>query len=345
MQLGSKILAGCNDGSLRLWLSKAGTKAHAKEDGVFKAPVQCSGSITALAACKDGATLATRFEGGALALWDTTKLVAVVYCVIPDALNQYAYANMTISPDAQLLCVGTSSTATCKAQLLFFPLKRDAAAGKEITISSTANAFMKIGVAANASVISVHWQANTHHIFCGYSTTPCYLTSSKVCLCSMSTGAVRVFFDPRFSVKGAMISAAKAPKREKDPTDFAVLGEILAPNALKLFRTEESNSGKRKYQERKDPIKSKAPAKSATSAPGSETNNSFFFTQYVMQSRTIDNTRAEDPREALLKFDDKARSDPMFLGPAYEGTQPKTEFHALTFEQEQAEFKKRLKKN
>jgi hypothetical protein len=45
-----------------------------------------------------------------------------------------------------------------------------------------------------------------------------------------------VFFDPQFSKKGALLSASKAPKREKDPQDFAAVGEIYCPNALPMYR-------------------------------------------------------------------------------------------------------------
>lgn len=162
---------------------------------------------------------------------------------------------------------------------------------------------------------------------------------------SLSNGHVRVFFDPRFSVKGAMISAGKAPRREKDPTDFAIMGEIITPNALPLFRDPEKNVGKLKHMERKDPIKSKIPAKNLITGPGKSVNNSFFFTKYVSENRNKDDSRAEDPREALLKFDAVAKADPMFLGPAYQASQPATQFHTMTFEQEQEEFKKKQKKS
>ncbi len=41
---------------------------------------------------------------------------------------------------------------------------------------------------------------------------------------------------------------------------------------------------------------------------------------------------AEDPREALLKWDDKAKSDPMFFGKAYGESQPDAIFKESTAE-------------
>jgi hypothetical protein len=59
------------------------------------------------------------------------------------------------------------------------------------------------------------------------------------------------------------------------------------------------------------------PAKPTESGPGKKDNTSFFFTKYVMEERggkQVADLRSEDPREALLKMDAKAKDDPMFLG-------------------------------
>lgn len=57
-----------------------------------------------------------------------------------------------------------------------------------------------------------------------------------IVLYSTSFGLVRIFFDPRFSVKGALITSSRAPKRAKDPSDFAAVGEIINPHALPMYR-------------------------------------------------------------------------------------------------------------
>jgi hypothetical protein len=85
------------------------------------------------------------------------------------------------------------------------------------------------------------------------------------------------------------------------------------------------------------------PPKPLDTGPNKQ-NNSFFFTQYVMSGRGQDTSRLEDPREALLKMDELAKQDPVYLGKAYEHTQPKTKFAALTYEQEKEEFTKKQKK-
>ena len=74
-------------------------------------------------------------------------------------------------------------------------------------------------------------------------------------------------------------------------------------------------------------------------------NNSFFFTQFVMAGKTKDSKRSEDPREALLKYDELTSKDPMYLGPAYTATQPKAVLHEETFEEEQESFKKKQRQS
>jgi hypothetical protein len=53
---------------------------------------------------------------------------------------------------------------------------------------------------------------------------------------STSGGCVRVFFDPRVSVKGAVTTAGRAPRREKDPSDYTAVGEIYNPHALPMYK-------------------------------------------------------------------------------------------------------------
>lgn len=96
---------------------------------------------------------------------------------------------------------------------------------------------------------------------------------------------------------------------------------------------------------KKDPIRSKIPEKPLKGSNAS--NHSFFFTQYVMDGRGKSHDgidTKEDPREALLKMDDKAKADPVFFGSAYASTQPKRQLHNKTFEEESEEFNKKKRR-
>jgi hypothetical protein len=186
---------------------------------------------------------------------------------------------------------------------------------------------LNIAVVAGASVIAVKWQSTTNQLLCG-----------------LSNGNVRVLYDPQLSKKGAMLSAHKAPKRVVDPSDYVTgVGEIINPHALPMYRSEEQKA-KRRKPDYKDPIISKIPEKPTNQGPGKRPNNSFFFTQFVMNERSVDNRRAEDPREALIKLDAAARAEPLFTAKAYQSSQPSGPvLHHKSFEEEQEEFKKKQK--
>jgi hypothetical protein len=51
----------------------------------------------------------------------------------------------------------------------------------------------------------------------------------------------------------------------------------------------------------------------------------------------------EDPREALLKYADKAKSDPVFTK-AWSKTQPQTQYAELSDEEEEGPDKKKTKR-
>jgi hypothetical protein len=99
---------------------------------------------------------------------------------------------------------------------------------------------------------------------------------------------------------------------------------IFLPNAL----LEEADPDAHKRQrglERADPIKSRKPdtghreSEPRTLVGASET-------QYLMSWVRKDQSRDEDPREALLKFAEEAETNPMWIGHVYKETQPKPIF-------------------
>lgn len=257
-------------------------------------------------------------------------------------MNIYPTANVAFSPDGcWLLCTTSASKHDInqKSALCFFqvpscpptPMGTPAAApalpAKKMVVRITGAAVE--GVRGEANAVFVKWLANTNQI-----------------LCTTSTGTTKVFFDPRFSTKGAMLTAGRAAKREVDPAD-EVIGEIFNPHALPLFRNDEGMHPKRgrAYEKKLEAMKATVPERPAKSGPGTKDNMSFFFTKHVMEGRSVDSSRTEDPRSALLKYDALAKADPMFYGGAYGGTQPSSQLHTMTFEEEQEEFKKRQKRS
>jgi hypothetical protein len=88
----------------------------------------------------------------------------------------------------------------------------------------------------------------------------------------------------------------------------------------------------------RDPRRPHVPA----ATPFAKTNPD---TEYVRSQIPLSSLRDEDPREALLKYADKAKNDPLFTR-AWEGTQPKTIYAELSDDEEEDEAgpdKKRAK--
>jgi hypothetical protein len=64
--------------------------------------------------------------------------------------------------------------------------------------------------------------------------------------------------------------------------------------------------------------------------------------EYVKSQIPLSSLRDEDPREALLRYADKAEKDPLFTN-AWKETQPKTIYADLSDEEEEEPEKKKVK--
>ena len=347
---GTKIIGGCADGSVQIWLEK---KVYSKADIVLRHDLFSTRDITSVTIHKDNNTLAMRCTSGHIALWDirSEKTAKAPVKVMPNLPSDYPTANVTFSPDGTLLCCGTSpvaapimTSAPIVDESTASGSSSSAASSTSVVVagekselksrlyfydvaSTTTSPSLSIALEAESTAIMVKWHPSTNQI-----------------LCTMSSGVTRVLYDPMHSKKGALLSASKAPKRIRDVTDFAGVGEIYNPLALPMYRTDMPGDTKKRKAELKDPYLAKIPTKPVPTGPGNRANNNFFFTNYVMKDRVVDQSRTIDPREALLSVDAETRADPKIFGKAYGTTQPNAKLHSMTFEEEQEEFKKNQKK-
>lgn len=322
--------------------------------------------------------LAARYANGVVLVWDVKNKRVVQRC-LHLAHGSYTTANVAFSADSLRFAgcalmpfseeehTASSSDANKETEgapkkkplwgkprlMVFDAIARSSPLSSSSSSSSSASAadavvsekILRQG-ATPALAITIG-EVGQVGIFCRWhrSTNQLFVT--------MSHGETKVFFDasmipgdnPR---KGAVLSSQRAPKRAKDPTDFAIVGDIINPLALPMYRTDNhpSNQRKRKVQDLKDPSIAKIPDMPVKQGPGSRPNNSFFFTKYVMDThdgKQQKDIRSEDPREALLKYADMTKDDPRFLGRAYATSQPKALLADTTFEEEQEQFKKRQK--
>lgn len=182
---------------------------------------------------------------------------------------------------------------------------------------------LQIGVAPESSAIQVYWHPRIKQILIG-----------------TSAGNTKVLYDPIISTKGALMSAGRR-KRNKDPMDFATVGEIRNPHALPMYQTKLKEGKRRREKDRLDPIKSHRPDL-PVSGPGfnGRISGSYSFTQYMLKDKAKNNIMEQDPREEILKYAEKAKEGPQLIGTAYQNTAPVAKFAEKTLEQEQEDMEK-----
>lgn len=324
----SLVVAGAADGSVQIWALGA-KKTFSFPDTLLRPAHKLGTAVTALLVSTDKKVLVSRGDDATVRVWSLQQRKPPTPLRVFEGLpNVYASANLEFSPDQSLVLCGTSPSSKLASDdngLLCFLDASSASDPRSRGLQAEPS--LKITVAKGVSAICVKWPKKTNQIFV-----------------STSAGYTRIFFDPRMSSKGALLTAGRAPKREKDPSDFAAVGLIYSPHSLPLFREEVKGIRKKGDKNKiKDPTKIRIPEKPPVQGPGRTFNTSFHFTKYVMEHRAVDNSRTEDPREALLKMDALTKKDPMFLGRAYQESQPVTEFQNQTFEEEQEHFVKRQK--
>eukprot|EP01083_Nonionella_stella_P108922 317106_1 len=205
----------------------------------------------------------------------------------------YEYVNSAFSPDGKLLCAGTSIERSAKdtfSSLKFYRI--DGTKKSPMPI-------LEVDVAKGLSIINVIWHSKINQI-----------------VVSLSDGSLRVFYDSKWSIKGAKLPVAKGLRKTDDLTlllnsrapqgSASVLGEIKAPHSLPIFRDNTEKPTKRKREkDRQDPIKSKRPDLPGTGIKVSEgTSANMNFQQSVLTSAIAKNKNiaGKDPREELFKY-------------------------------------------
>lgn len=321
---GTRMIGGACDGSIHIFNEK---KVYNRCDMVIRPGHSPSSMVTSVLLLKDDNTLLSRGSDDTIKVWNLKSFKAPVK-VINNTCSIYPTANLDVSPDQSLLCCGLttghinndSSSSNIKSLLCFYDIK-----GTAITPYLQISLTNKNSSNTSTSLVSpihVKWQASINQI-----------------IVTMSDGSIKAFYDPRMSKKGALLTASKAPKRERDVVEDVINpDDIIAPHTLPMYKIE--SSMKRKLKDLKNPVLNHVPQRPIVDTGPRETVTSS-FTQYIVKNKQSQmvSADAEDARESILKMDELAKKEPIFFGEAYSKTQPKTLLHTMTFEEEQEEFK------
>ncbi|KAI5864586.1 WD40 repeat-like protein [Durotheca rogersii] len=298
------LISAALDGTLVMWSGNGPFTRPAGEIREAHKPNTWTGGIDI---SSDGRMVVTRGGDNLIKLWDTRKfkepLVTVEH---PSTSGHYPTSNIKYAPNSTSIITGS---ATGHLHILNPGNLRP-----EYTTLVT----------PGSPVITVDWHPKINQIITG-----------------SANGETHILYNPTMSTRGAVDVMSRAPKRrhiDDNPeftTDQSVglSGDsIITPGAIPGSRkTGLTASGKSK-----DPRRPHVPQQTPfmRSQPDEK---------HISENIPLSKMLHEDPREALLKYADLAKKDPMFTN-AWKSTQPVTQYADVSDEEEDGPEKKKVKR-
>ena len=303
----SLLVAAAYDGSLVMW---GGNGPYSRPSGEIRNAHKNETWTGGIDISADGRTVVTRGGDDLIKLWDTRKFKQAVSTVEhPSTSDQYANTDIRFSPNSSSIITGSATghlhilnPATLKPELV-------------------------TPVTPGSPLITVLWHPKLNQILTG-----------------SANAETHVLYNPTTSTNGAAMIMSKAPKRrhiDDDPTLTTDLSQglsgdsIVNPNGLLSSATQASASyaarhptlGMTASGRSRDPRRPHIPMTTpfAKSQPDE---------QHIRENIPLSSMRDEDPREALLKYAEKAEKEPMFTN-AWKKTQPKTLYADVSDEEEE----------
>jgi WD40 repeat protein len=314
MQGGNNILvAAALDGSLVMW---SGDGPFARPAAEIREAHKANTWTGGVDISSDGRMVVTRGGDDLIKLWDTRKFKTPVVTVShPSTSDQYAMSNIKYSPTSSAIITGSATG--------------------HLHIINPGNLKPELvtPVTPGSPLITVAWHPKLNQIVTG-----------------SVNSEVHVLYNPNTSVRGAVDVMSRAPKKrhvDDDPnftTDQStgLSGDAISttgglPTSSTSFSARHPTVGLTASGRSRDPRRPQIPA--VTPFMKSQPDE-----QYINQSMPLSSMRDEDPREALLKYAELAKNDPLFTN-AWKETQPVTQYADLSDdEEEDGPNKKKVKR-
>jgi WD40 repeat protein len=265
----------------------------------------------------DGRLVVTRGGDNTIKLWDTRKFKQPITTVTHQSTSDhYPTTNIKFSPTGTNIITGSDTghlhilnPATLKPELV-------------------------TPVTPGSPLVTVLWHDKLNQI----------LTGSV-------NGEMHMLYNPTMSTKGAALVMSKAPKRrhvDDDPNFTTDISQGFSGDSVGVGTNGVPQSAAASWSARhptvgltvsgrsRDPRRPHLPAQTpfAKSQPDAK---------HIRESIPLSSMRDEDPREALLKYADKAKKDPIFTK-AWEKTQPKTIYAEISDEEDESPEKKKARR-
>jgi len=300
----SKLTLGCRDGSIQVFDCKSSLRRPKVHIKLAHEPMV--GISDLLFEPASDVSLYSRGGDHNIKVWDLRKATEPVQ-TWENLPNNSESTNLCFSPDMKYVITGTSYPRKGElGELVFFDRKK----GSEIHRSPI----------CDKGVTKVLWNAHINQIFMGCGDRKC-----------------RVLYNPTLSKKGALM-CAKRKQKKKHLNQVTKYFEIHAPNDLPEFRKDMTPWKTQARKMKSDPGMYKIPFKPAEMFAVEDTNKKGWTEHVLEKARHWDHARKDNPREAILKWADKAKEDPIFTN-IYAQSQPKRELDWET-EEEKARKKK-----
>ncbi|KAI1769590.1 WD40 repeat-like protein [Hypoxylon sp. FL1150] len=304
VQGGSNVLVSAAlDGTLVMWGGNGPFTRPAGEIREAHTPNTWTGGIDI--SC-DGRMVVTKGGDNTIKLWDTRKFKHPLVTVDhPSTSDHYPTTNIKYGPNSTSIITGSASGHL------------------HILNPGNLRPEYTTPVTPGSPLITVDWHPKINQIITG-----------------SANAETHILYNPTMSTKGAVDVMSRAPKKrhvDDNPeltTDMS-LGlsgdSIVTPGSLPAKKTGITASGKSR-----DPRRPHVPQQTPfmRSQPDEK---------HISENIPLSKMLHEDPREALLKYADLAKKDPVFTK-AWKSTQPVTQYADVSDEEDDGPEKKKVKR-
>ncbi|KAJ4230022.1 hypothetical protein FSOLCH5_002989 [Fusarium solani] len=304
-QGGNNILvAAALDGSLVMY---SGNSPFSRPAGEIRDAHKSQTWTSGIDISSDGRMVVTRGGDDLIKLWDTRKFTKPLVTVShPSTSDHYPTSNIKYAPNSTSIITGSATGHL------------------HILNPGNLRAEHVTPITPGSPLITVDWHPKINQIITG-----------------SANAETHVLYNPQMSTRGAVDVMSRAPKKrhiDDNPEltmdqSLGISGDsIVTPGAMGGSRKSGVTASGRSKDPRRPHIPQQTPFQK--NQPDEK---------HVAENIPLARMLHEDPREALLKYADKAKSDPMFTK-AWSKTQPETQYAELSDEEEAGPDKKRLKR-